>query len=126
MIKNFENVIYFFIKPQITFVETFPSVQNYIPILDAQFWFSHLFILYQKKCSTKINESTRSYKTSSKDHLQILLKILRKFKQTSIPTKIIRSSLLLFLFYSIIMPCLLSETTISCKIFETNSSFYVK
>ena len=122
-------------------------MQNYIPILDAQFWFSHLLILYQKKCSTKINESTRNYKTSLflfygiirpcllsetsfnyylKDHLQILLKILRKFKQTSIPTKIIRSSLLLFLFYSIIMPCLLSETTISCKIFETNSSFYVK
>ena len=40
------------------------------------------------------------------------------------PPEIIR--LLLFLFYGIIRPCLLSETTISCKIFETNSSFYVK
>ena len=83
-----------------------------------------LFLFYGIIRPCLLSETSFNYYL--KDHLQILLKILRKFKQTSIPTKIIRSSLPLFLFYSIIMPCLLSETTISCKIFETNSSFYVK
>ena len=83
-----------------------------------------LFLFYGIIRPCLLSETSFNYYL--KDHLQILLKILREFKQTSIPTKIIRSSLLLFLFHSIIMPCLLSETTISCKMFETNSSFYEK